>query len=320
MMHRRDGLLGLLALAAGGPCPARAAEALRLLVGYAAGGPADLVARQIEASLRATAGIPMRVENLPGAGGALAVQRLLAGRDDGSTWLVGSPSDTMLAPLTNPQLGYRPDQLRLVGVASVVPVALVSSAVHAQRGWAELVAAAGRAGLGFGSYGQGSHAHLAGEELALRSGVPMLHVPFSGMAPLLRELMAGRIDVALLPLAAGLQDLVTAGRLRLLAMATEARDARFPDVPTVEESTGVRGLHHRLWIGAFLPASAREAAWQRAQQLLAQVQRDADYQREKRREGVEPGMPMDADAARRFQAGEQAAWARLAARWPAATR
>src|SRR5688572_25606793 len=103
------------------------AQPVRVIVGYPAGGPADLVARRLEPRLaEATGGLV--IENLPGAGGGLAVQKVLDGSARDERWLVGTISEVVLAPLLNPVLGYRAEQLRLVGVAASAPVALVGAA------------------------------------------------------------------------------------------------------------------------------------------------------------------------------------------------
>ncbi|HEX2009578.1 MAG TPA: tripartite tricarboxylate transporter substrate binding protein [Roseateles sp.] len=299
-LRRRALLLTMLAGAA--EC-VRAEAPLRLLVAYAAGGPADLVARQLMSVLQPGLPRPVRVENLPGAGGALGVQRLLAGPADGSQLLVGTPSEAIVAPLLNTALQYRPRQLRLLGLASRVPMALVGGVHLPQAGLASLLAAhrsQGAQGLNYGSFGVGSLAHLAGHDFAERTGLQMLHVPFGGAAPLQRELQAGRVDLAFLPLGAGLAEQLAAGRLRLYGLAAAQRDPRYPATPTVDEGAGIQGSRHSIWTGLFLPGQAGDAAAEAAKELLDRVLRDPAYRQLKLSEGVEPGTPLSLLEAQRF--------------------
>lgn len=296
----------LLALAAAGPTTG-AEDAPALLVGYPAGGPVDLVARQLSAALERQTGRAPRVENLPGAGGGIAVARLLGGRSGGA-WLVGTPSDVVVAPLLNPALDYQPEQLRLAGVASTVAVALVGAPSEAAPPLAAMLAQARGQGrpLVCGHYGVGSHAHLAGLALAARSGAPMTQVPHTGVAPLLRELAAGRIDLAFVPLQRSVGEFVAQGRLRLLALAASQRDPRWPALPTLEEAGGPAGFDERLWVGVFVPASAGPVVLAEAGRALAAALRDDAYRAQKLAEGVLPGDPMSAEEADRLLADETA--------------
>lgn len=302
-------------LPAGAARAEEAAAALRLLVAYAAGGPADLVARQLAGFIQQQTARAPRVENLPGAGGGLGVQRLLGGAADGSQLLVGTPSETIVVPLINTALQYRPEQLRLVGLASHVQVALVAGPHITAPDLAALLAAARAGGSGpglsYGSYGMGSLAHLAGHDFARRVGLPLLHVPFGGAAPLLRELAGGRVDLAFMPLAASVTELAGQGRLRLLALAAAQRDARRPQLPTVEEAAGIADCRHDFWTGLFLPRRAGESTAQAAQTLLERVLREPAYQQLKRGEGIEPGRPLALAQAERFHAAEIERYQRL---------
>ncbi|MEF7615353.1 tripartite tricarboxylate transporter substrate-binding protein [Aquincola sp. MAHUQ-54] len=302
----RRAAAALLAWAAVVTAQAADDEAPALVVAYPAGGPVDLVARQLAAALQQQTGRAPRVENLPGASGGIGVARLLGGRSAG--WLVGTPSEVVVAPLLNPALGYQPEQLRLAGVASTVAVALVGAPSDDGRPLAALLEAARLGGrpLVCGNYGVGSHAHLAGLALAERTGVPLTHVPHTGVAPLLRELAAGRVDLAFVPLQRGVAEFVAQGRLRLHALAAAARDARWPALPTLEEASGAAGFDERLWVGVFVPAAAGPAALAEAGAALATALRDEAYRAQKLAEGAQPGEPMTTDEAATLLAQETA--------------
>lgn len=299
----------LLAAACASAAADTADEAPNFVVAYPAGGPVDLVARQLATALQQQTGRAPRVDNLPGAGGGVGVARLLAGRMPG--WLVGTPSEVIVAPLLNPALGYRPEQLRLVGLASTVAVALVGAPAGPPLAAQLAQARADGTPLAFGNYGVGSHAHLAALAFGERSGVPLTHVPHTGVAPLLRELAAGRIALAFVPLQRTVAEFAAQGRLRVLALAAAERDARWPALPTVEEATGARGLVDTLWVGVFVPADAGPAAAAEAGAALATALADEGYRAQKRAEGVLPGDPMTADDAARLLADETARYRRL---------
>jgi tripartite-type tricarboxylate transporter receptor subunit TctC len=293
----------------------RAADLVRLIVAYPPGGAADVVARRLQERMRLVPSQPLVVENLPGAGGGLAVQRLLAGPADGSQWLVGTISEAIVAPLLNPTLGYQPEQLRLVGIAAGAAMVLVGrAATDPQASLVSLLEAArrpGAAALAVGNFGHGSISHLMAEDLALRTAAPVLHVPHAGMAPLLRELIAGRVELAFVPMAASVAEWVQQGRLRLHAVAALQRDPKFPAVPTLDEALGTNGFRQQLWVGIFLPAGVPETSWDRAAAALAAAQTDPDFQRIQRSESSEPGVPMGAAQARALHAADIAHYRRL---------
>lgn len=306
-------MAGLLACGLFASAEMAAADALKLVVAFPAGGPADVVARQLAPALQAAhaaADGPVRVDNIPGAGGGLGVQQLLAGPADGSRWLVGTPSETIVTPLVNPALRYRPEQLRLIGLASVVPVVLVGSPQGPHERLTELLNAArarpSGAPLSFGSYGHASHAHLAAEAFAAGVGLETLHVPHTGVAPLLREMVAGRIDLAFVPLAASVREFIDQGRLRLHAFAQARRDPRYPDTPTIDEAAGTSGFRQALWVGVFLPSSVPEATRRRAHAALLIALEDETYRRLKQAEGNSPGTPLREAGAQRFYEEETA--------------
>lgn len=279
------------------------AQPVRVIVGYPAGGPADLVARRLEPRLAESAG-GVVIENLPGAGGGLAVQKVLDGAAREDRWLIGTISEVVLAPLLNPVLGYRAEQLRLVGVAASAPVALVGAMDLTPTEFRPLLdsARASARELTFGNFGQGSLTHLLAEDFVARAGLRGVHVPYGGMQPLLRDLIGGRVDLAFVPAAAGLRELVAQGRLRLYALATAQRDPALPQVPTVGEAPSLQGFQHATWVGLFVPAQATEAALARARQALHAGLRDAEFQRLQRAEGSTPGSPMNDEEVRaRFE-------------------
>lgn len=280
-------------------------EPLRLLVAYPPGGPTDVLARQMEPLVHRALNRPVVVDNVPGAAGGLGVQRLLSSARQSPSVLVGSPSETLIAPLVNRALTYQPEQLRLVGVVSYLPVALVGGAHLAEPDLAALLARRPPAATpcSYASYGVGSHGHLVGEDFSARSGLGLLHVPYGGVAPAVRDLVGGRVDLAFLPLTAQIHDLVDQGRLRLYGLASSRASLRTPSAVRIEQQPGFAGFRHDLWSGVFVARAAPAPVAAQAQKALHAVLGHPAFVQLKKDEGLEVAAPStSADAEAWFDA------------------
>lgn len=289
------------------------AETLRLLVAYPPGGPTDVLARQMEQVVQRALARRVLVDNVPGVAGGLGVQRLLAAAGPSTTLLVGSPSETLLAPLVNRALTYQPEQLRLIGLVTHLPVALVGGAHLVEPNLAALLkrrTSASRS-LSYGSYGIGSHAHLVGEDFSARAQLALLHVPYSGVAPLLRELVGGQIDLAFLPLTLQVHDLVDQGRLRMYGLASSRASLRSPTDAHIEQHAGFDGFRHDLWSGVFVARTAPAAWAEQAQQVVRAVSSDPAFVQRKKEEGIEVASPVSAADADKWFAAEVGRYRKL---------
>lgn len=238
-MKRRTGLafglsaLGLPRLArAQAPYPTRS---IRLVVGFAAGGPTDVIGRIIAQDMTATLGQPVVVENRTGANALIATQFVAREQPDGYTILLATLSHSVNAILL--PNSYRPiEDFSPVGLVSVLPLIAVTGANTPYRTLQQLVDAAREApgSISYGSAGNGGSAHLAAALLATRSNTQMTHVPFRGNAPALTEVMAGRVSFMFYPMI-GIGEYVSKGQLRPLAISTAARNPDYPEVPTMRE-------------------------------------------------------------------------------------
>jgi tripartite-type tricarboxylate transporter receptor subunit TctC len=257
MIGRRT-LLGALALPALAPS-ARAQgfpdQPVRMFVPFAAGGPADIIARVVARVMTDRLGRPVVVESRPGAGGTIGVDAAAKARPDGHTLVMASSGAVVILPHMRANMPY--DPLRdLAPVSQVLGVPQIVSVAPnlGVRSLQELVAMArARPGqLAFGSAGIGSSLHMAGELLKLRTGIDITHVPYPGAAPAVTDLLAGRIQLLLADVPA-LVGQVRAGALPALAVTAEARIGVLPDVPTAIEA-GVPGLVSETWYGVLGPA------------------------------------------------------------------
>jgi len=230
-------------------------QPVRLVIPFAAGGPADLIARTIGRVMGERLGKPVVVEARAGAAGLIGVDYVAKSRPDGYTLVLASSGAMAVLPHLQPNMPFDP-RTDLSPISQVIAVPQIVSVAPGlgPRTLAELVAMAkARPGqLAYGSAGIGSSLHLAGELFKMRAGIDMVHVPFRGAAPAVTELLAGRVQVVLADVPALLGH-VRSGALPALAITSRERLSILPDVPTAEEA-GVPGLVSETWYGVLGPA------------------------------------------------------------------
>lgn len=250
------GLLGLLLSAA----PAAAADdypnqPIRVVVGFAAGGPTDVIARVIAQGVSDSLGQPVYVENKTGANSLIATETVARADPDGYTLLFASLSHNvnsilMLKAKYDPIKDFAP-----VGLAATLPMALVTAPDSPANSVRDLIAMAKAKPdeVFYGSAGNGGSAHLAAAMLQSAAGVKMSHVPFRGNAPALNEVMTGRVTFMFYP-NVGVASLVAAKKLKVLAVGTDKRSTDFPTVQTMAEA-GYAGFEDTApWVGMLAPA------------------------------------------------------------------
>lgn len=212
---------------------------VRIVIGFAAGGPTDIVMRRIAERMSAILGRPIIVENKTGATGTIAATEVARSRPDGYTLLVAVSSSHAIAANTMARPGFHPvDDCAGIGILCIVPIAVGVNPNVPARSLAELVALARSqpGSLSFATSGIGGIAHLSGE-LFLRQagGLRMNHVPYRGAAQSLQDVVAGHVPVYMDSIGNAVEA-HQAGRIRLLAQFTDRRVSILPDVPTAIES------------------------------------------------------------------------------------
>ena len=252
-------LLAVLLLA-GATAPANAqtypAKPIRMIVGSAAGGPIDFVARLTAQKLTEALGQSAVVENRTGAGGTIGTEYVAKAAPDGHTLLMASAATLCIAPSLYPKLPY--DSLKDFAPVSTVASAAFVLVVHPSvpvKSVREFIALAKSrpAQLRFGSAGSGSVTHLAAELFRSMAGVDLVHVPYKGAAPAMIDLIGGHLDFMFDSVLTSMPH-VRAGKLRALAAAAAARSAVMPELPTVAES-GLPGFEASTWFGVVAPAA-----------------------------------------------------------------
>lgn len=261
MLRRTLGLAGLALLGAPLARPALAQAAawprrpVRVLVGFAPGGFADIVARALAEQLTAQLGQSFVVENRTGASGTLATNAVAKAAPDGETLLLGHSTPNAVAAALFQNLPYDPvKDLTAIAQVAVHPHMLVVPAASPFQSTADLVAAAkARPGtVTYSSAGIGSVHHLASAIFAQKAGLELTHVPYRGSAPAMTDLIAGRVSFAIDGVSA-VAPQIADGKLRPLAAGTLARIGRFPQLTTLQEQ-GYGEIDAMSWVGLFGPA------------------------------------------------------------------
>jgi tripartite-type tricarboxylate transporter receptor subunit TctC len=232
---------------------------IRFIVPYANGGPLDQAARVLAEQMRDSLGQPVIVENKPGAGGNIGADMIAKAEPDGYSIVMGAVATHAINPYLFKKMPYdaNKDFTPITRVA-LVPNVLVVSPEWAKREKIDSVASltahakANPGKLNFGSGGNGSAGHLAGELFKSMAGISMVHIPYKGAAPAKLELMSGEIQLMFDNLASATPQ-IRAGQLKALAVTTPQRTEAQPDLPTVAES-GVPGFDIGTWFGVFAPA------------------------------------------------------------------
>jgi tripartite-type tricarboxylate transporter receptor subunit TctC len=223
-----------------------------LVVGFSAGGTTDIAARLIGQWLSDRLGKPFIVENRPGAGANLAAEAVAHAPADGYTLLVASSTNAINTTFyENLSFNFVRDIAMIGGVARTPLVLEVQAAVPIKT-VPELItyAKANPGKINFASYGTGSTSHVAGELFKRMAGIEALHVPYRGSAPMVTDLIGGRVQAAFDNLPASLEHIKT-GKLRALAVGTASRSDQLPDVPTVGEF--LPGFEASVWIAIGAP-------------------------------------------------------------------
>ena len=259
MLTRRHLLAGAAALAAGVPDAGAqspyASQPIHILVGYAAGGGVDIVARLLQEPMKSALGQPIVIENRTGASAMLATGAVAKAQPDGYTLLACASGEVAINHfLFKERMSYDPAKelvpIALIGIVPCVVVVAAATPVHNPK---ELIdyARANSGKLSFSSSGIGNPQQLAGELMNSMAGIQVLHVPYRGSAPAVTDVATGAVTMSFSSLAAALP-LISAVNLRAVAVTSRERMPQLPDVaPLSEGAPGLAGYELLNWFAMF---------------------------------------------------------------------
>ena len=228
---------------------------VKIVVGYAAGGAVDIVARTVGQSLAASLGQPFLIDNKPGAGTNIAVKAVVDAPGDGYTLLMAANALAANMSLYQPMPFDAEKDLTPVSLIGRVPVVIATNPAANITTIAKLIegAKAKPGAIAFASPGNGSTPHMAVELFAHAAGINLMHVPYRGGAQAITDTMGGQVPLVAVNALEVLPH-AKSGRLKVLAVLSVNRSNIFPDVPTIAES-GFPGFEASVWYGLVAPAA-----------------------------------------------------------------
>ncbi len=287
------------------------AKPVKMIIGFPAGGPADIFGRALAQGMSNDLGQPVIVENVSGVGGVLGVDRGLKSPPDGYTLVFNSASPLVIAPFALARLPYDiKKEVGLVTVVVKVPEVLAVNPSLPVNSFQELLAyaKANPGKVNFGSAGAGSITHLAGELLKSEAKVDIVHVPYKGAAPAVTDLVGGQVQMGIFDVPVLLSH-IRAGKLKALAVTSDKRAETLPDVPTTVELS-YPNVTSDNWYGLILPAATPAAVQKRVHAAASAALNSAAVKEQFAKVGgvAAPGTPQDYA---RFLEAEQAKWGRI---------
>ena len=282
---------------------------MRIIVGLAAGGPTDLVARVVAQWLSEHLNNQFVVENRTGAGGTLATELLINAPPDGYTLLFAGPTVT-ISSLLYKKLSNVLDELTPVGVVMRVPNIMIITPSLPVKTVREFIdyAKANPGKLSIASSGVGASPHLSGEYFKSLAKIDMVHVPYRGSGAAYPDLISGKVDVLFDNLGGPALQMVRSGQLRALAVTSARRWPLLPDLPTIAET--VPGYDVDVWYGMFAPKNTPPEIVTRLNTALANVVADPQIAARFAQDGGLPS-PMPVESLAKFLVDDQARWRKM---------
>ncbi|MEO6291623.1 MAG: tripartite tricarboxylate transporter substrate binding protein [Burkholderiaceae bacterium] len=249
------GLLGLTPLAALAQNPSTAGQVVKLVVGYAAGGPVDAAARLFAPALARELGQTVVVDNRPGAGGAMGGDAVAKAAPNGLLFFFAASPTITISPHILKAMPFDParDLTPVAPILSYYNVLVVNKS-QPFKTVPELVAyaKANPGKVSYGSAGMGASNHLSGELFAVRTGTQLVHVPYKGNAPAMTDVIGGQINM-MFDIVGSARNYIGSGRVHAVAVTSRERNASLPDVPTMREA-GIADYEVGGWYGLYGPA------------------------------------------------------------------
>ena len=285
-------------------------KAVRIIVPFAAGGPADVYARYLGQRLQAALGQPFVVENKPGAGAITGTQEAAQAAADGYTLLMMSNTHTVNETL----IANRPYQL-MRDFAPVAPVnysdllLVVHPTVPVSSVGELLALAKGKPGqLNYASSGNGTPYHMAGELFKSMAGINVVHVPYKGSSGARTDVLAGHVQL-MFDAVTAMAPQARSGKVKAIATTGKTRSSIMPDVPTVGEA-GVPGYEAVIWLGLMAPSKTPPAVLSKLNAEVARIVARPDVRQEWAAQGAVP-MTMNVEEFDKYLRADIDKWAQI---------
>ncbi|WP_053845884.1 Bug family tripartite tricarboxylate transporter substrate binding protein [Paracidovorax avenae] len=314
--RRALALLAPLALAAmAGLQPALAQDAwparpITLVVGYPPGGSTDLTARTLGPELSSRLGVPVVIENLGGAGGAIGAQKVASSAPDGYTLLLGASNEIAINRLVTKKVKYDVKDFTALALVASQPLVLVASAGSGVKNAADFVQRV-RSQPGktsYGSSGVGTSLHLAGEMVKEQGQLFMTHIPYRGVAPLTTDLLGNNIEFGVFVLSSALP-YIRSGKLVAMGTTEARRSAITPDIPALAEVPQFRNVDINVWFALMGPAHLPRPVAEKLRKATQDALQSPDFRRKMEASGSVVASPsVDPDA---FVASEVAKYRKI---------
>ena len=280
---------------------------VQVTVAFPAGGSADIVGRHVMQKVGELMGSSFVVENRTGAGGNIAFTYIAGQKPDGYSLLFSTPG-IAINPSLYKKVTYKLEDFTPIALIGEAPLVLLANTQLPYKNITDLVAAAKAKpdAIRFASSGNGSSSHLAMDVLRAQTGMQYVHVPYRGGGPAMIDVMAGRVDVTMLPIAESMP-YVRDGRLRSLGQTGSKRSPIAPDMPTIEEA-GIAGYSSTTWYMVLGPANMPKDIVKTLQTQIARAVNTPELQQKLKATGMTV-INGNAEEAEAFLKSEYSKWA-----------
>jgi tripartite-type tricarboxylate transporter receptor subunit TctC len=261
---------------------------IKLVVPFPAGGAADIMARGLASKLAAEIGQSVVIDNKGGAGGTTASESVAKSAADGYTLLFGTMGTHAINPSLYQKLRYDPvKDFSPISLTHITPRVLVINSALPVNSIADLIALAKKnpGSLSYGSAGSGSSSHLSGALFASLSGIDMIHVPYKGSAPLVTDILSGRVSMTFDSFTVYAPH-IRSGKVKALGVTSQDRMSVLPDIPTIMEG-GLKSYVVSNWLGLMAPAGTPDAIIKRLNNAVSKAFKSQDLRSQLQELGIE---------------------------------
>ncbi|OZI70898.1 Bug family tripartite tricarboxylate transporter substrate binding protein [Bordetella genomosp. 12] len=285
-------------------------QPIKMIVGYAPGGSVDTFARIVAPKLGAELGQTVIIENLPGAGGVIAVSRATTAKPDGYTILMGIVSDVVLAPLVQNAARYTYKDLTAIAPLGTSGVGVVANPQLGIRSFGDLIrrAKSEPGKLNYGATGVGSLPAIAMESFKKVTGTDITFIPYASASKIATDVIGGSVDLAVSGLPA-LLEIIKSGKVTPIGVMSHERDIGNLDIPSAGDTPELKGMDYYFWTGMFAPNGTPEPLVQKLNQAFAKVMAQPDVQERFKTLGVKVSAPTTPAQFGQFVADSHEQWA-----------